>query len=105
MTGAPGFDRLRRRDGAGPDPRRVSAPRDPLGTRALYSAVETQRPAFGAVSVACSSCGGTSVLGASRALRLAVPSVHLPLLRREHPSWMRCPGCGRRTWVRVSVRL
>ena len=31
-------------------------------------------------------------------------SVHLPLLKR-YPSFMRCPACGRRTWVRVRWRL
>jgi hypothetical protein len=36
---------------------------------------------------------------------MALPSVHLPLVRRGHPSWMRCPACARRTWVRLGLRL
>ena len=36
---------------------------------------------------------------------LALPSVHLPFVRRGHPSWMRCPACSRRTWVKVVITL
>jgi hypothetical protein len=106
VTGDPtgGFDRLRRRTGRGVVSGHVPAARDPLGTSVFFSPAE-QRPAFGAVTLACSACGRTSVVGPSRALRLAVPSLHLPLVRRGHPSWMRCPECGRRTWVRLGVTL
>lgn len=102
-----GFDRLRpRRADAGP--RRAghgpAAPPDPLGRRALYSGAE-QPPAPGAVTLDCSSCRTTSVVTPRGLLGLALPSVHLPLVRRGHPSWMRCPACRRRTWVRLGVRL
>jgi hypothetical protein len=101
-----GFDRLRRRTPTAPGPRvtRRSGPPDPEGKRALFSVVE-QPPPFGAFTMTCGSCGQSSVLGARQALRLALPSVHLPLLRRGHPSWMRCPVCERRTWVRMAVRF
>ncbi len=94
-----GFDRLRPRR-TGP----ASAPADPLGRRALYSVAE-QAPALGAVTIDCSSCGQSSVVTPRALVALALPSVHLPLVRRGHSSWMRCPACRRRTWVRVGLRL
>jgi hypothetical protein len=100
--GDPGFERLRRRGPSGPAA--STPPADPQGRRALYSAA-TQAPALGAVTVDCSTCGEASVVTPRGLVRLAVPSVHLPLVRRGHPSWMRCPACGRRTWVRVGLRL
>ncbi|MGH8891824.1 MAG: hypothetical protein ACRDWY_00720 [Actinomycetes bacterium] len=102
-----GFDRLRRRTPDAPAPDRTTVPKspaDPHGRRALYSVTE-QPPALGAVTIDCSACGETSVVTPRGLLRLVVPSLHLPLLRRGHSSWMRCPTCGRRTWVRVAVRL
>ena len=94
-----GFDRLRpRRDGPS------AAPADPLGRRALYSVAE-QAPALGAVTIDCSSCRQVSVVTPRALVALAVPSLHLPVVRRGHPSWMRCPACRRRTWVQVGLRL
>lgn len=99
-----GFDRLRRRrPEAVVETAPVPAPVDPLGRRALYSVVE-QPPALGAVTIECSGCAETSVVTPRGLVALALPSVHLPLLRR-HSSWMRCPACRRRTWVRVGLRL
>ncbi|MGZ4594008.1 MAG: hypothetical protein ACXV3C_09070 [Actinomycetes bacterium] len=98
----PGFDRLRPR--APEAATSAVRPSDPQGRRSLYS-VADQVPSIGAVSVDCSSCQRTSVVTPRRLLRLAAPSVHLPLVKRGHPSWMRCPSCGRRTWVRLGVRL
>ena len=95
-----GFDRLRTRTGR----RDVRAPADPQGKQALYSVTE-QPPVPGAVTVDCSSCGERSVVTPRQLVTLALPSVHLPLLRRGHPSWMRCPACRRRTWVRVALAL
>jgi hypothetical protein len=100
-----GFDRLRRRRVV---PKvteaRVDRPVDPQGRRSLFS-VSRQPPPLGAVTVSCSSCGQTSVVTPQSLLRLALPSVHLPFLRRGHPSYMRCPTCGRRTWVRLGLQL
>ena len=102
----PGFDRLRRRS---PDPVEdlqvlAGSVPDTDGKRALFSAAE-QKPSFGSVSLTCSSCGERSVVSARQALRLAVPSVHLPFVRATPWSWMRCPACGRRTWVDVMIQL
>jgi hypothetical protein len=102
----PGFDRLRRRTADPLDevPVGSGAVPDTDGKRALFSAAE-QKPSFGSVSLTCSSCAERSVVSARQALRLAVPSVHLPFLRTAPWSWMRCPACGRRTWVDATVQL
>lgn len=105
-VGGEGFDRLRRRRPEGaPDavPLR-NAPADPLGRRALYSVAE-QPPCLGAVTIDCSACSETSVVTPRRLVGLVLPSLHLPLVRRGYSSWMRCPSCGQRTWVRIGLRL
>jgi hypothetical protein len=98
----PGFDRLRPRGAikTGAAPLRV----DPQGRQSLYS-VSGQPPAPGAVTVSCSSCGQDSVVTPRQLVLLALPSLHLPWVRRGHPSWMRCPACARRTWVKVALTL
>lgn len=100
MADGAGFDRLRPRV---PDSSSSVRPSDPEGRRALYSVVG-QSPSLGAVTIACSSCERTSVVTPRRLLSLAAPSFHLPLIKR-HASWMRCPACGQRTWVRVRLRF
>jgi hypothetical protein len=105
MTGSSeGFDRLRRRTpDAAADP--VSgSPVDPQGRRALYSVAE-QAPALGVVSVTCSRCEETAMVTPRGLVGLALPSLHMPLPGRSHPSWMRCPSCRARTWVRLGLRL
>jgi hypothetical protein len=98
-----GFDRLRQRSGS--TATRASSLRlDPQGRQALYSTSE-QPPAPGAVTVECSSCHEVSLVTPRQLVTLALPSVHLPVLRRDHPSWMRCPACSRRTWVKVRITL
>jgi ribosomal protein S27E len=82
----------------------VAAQPDQEGRRALFS--DSAPPAsLGAVTVSCSSCGTHTVVSARQALVLALPSLHLPYLRRGHGSWMRCPACGRRTWVSLRLSL
>jgi hypothetical protein len=81
--------------------------RDPSGRMALFSSLEPQpEPSpIEFVVIECSSClkeTRTSPLGLARAV---VPfALFLPLVR-SYPAWVRCPACGRRTWVRLSVRL
>jgi hypothetical protein len=103
------FSRLRQVKETDPLPTVNEAPYDRDGKRALFSAPVSlpreQRPAPGAVVVDCGSCGESSVLTPAAALALAVPSVHLPFLKRDHGSWMRCPACRRRTWVSVQIQL
>jgi hypothetical protein len=99
----PGFDRLRRRGAT--DSAEVPLRVDPQGRQSLYSVPEQQPPAPGAVTVECSSCHEVSVVSPRQLVSLALPSVHLPYVRRGHPSWMRCPACGRRTWVKLVLTL
>jgi hypothetical protein len=100
------FDRLKPRTAGAP--RRVPAPRaDQEGKSALFSSpVPTVGSVpIGVLTLTCSGCEATTVLSPWQALVAAVPSLHLPLLRKGFPSWMRCPACRRRTWVRVGLRL
>jgi hypothetical protein len=104
MKAGGSFDRVRPRR---PDARSAAAPRaatvDVEGTRALFSA-QPPVPAFGSVTVACGGCGASSVLAPAQALRTMLPSLHLPLLRRER-SYLRCPACARWEWCHLTVRL
>lgn len=97
------FDRVRPRTGAATVSSGPAAV-DAEGKRALFS-TEPPVPALGSVTVECSGCGATSVLSLRQAVRAALPSLHLPLVRGRYSSWMRCPACGRRRWVRARVRL
>ena len=74
--------------------------RDPMGRMALFSSQARASPT-GTLLVDCSACRRETPVSPAQLVRAAFPfSVHLPLLRRYH-SFMRCPACGRRTWVRV----
>jgi ribosomal protein L37E len=113
-----GFDRVRprsaRSSGANP-----SFGHDAEGKRALFSsAAETASPGVGSALVECSRCGERTVLGLAQALRAALPSLHLGLRighgddvrsvsmgKREYPTYMRCPACGRPSWVRFTLQV
>jgi hypothetical protein len=100
-----GFDRIRSRTtGGDPDVVAGDMPTDRDGRQALWSDV-VEPPSFGSITVECSTCGQTSVLGLRAAARAAVPSVHLPFVRGRYGSYMSCPACHDRTWVRVGLRL
>jgi hypothetical protein len=79
--------------------------RDPLGRMALFSSTEAEPPgARGGLVMECSSCLAETPVTPLTAARATLPlSVHLPFVRR-YPSFVRCPSCGRRTWVRISLR-
>lgn len=113
----PGFDRVRPRssDSApGSD-----AGRDAQGKRALFSAVpQTASPSLGSVLVECERCDERTVLGLAQAARKALPSLHLgvwighgeqahgvSVLKRDYPTYMRCPACGRPSWVRFTLQI
>jgi hypothetical protein len=75
---------------------------DPLGKRALFSAGSVRPGPFGTLALECSSCKRESPVRFRDLPRLAMPfSITLP--RRYH-SYMKCPGCGRRTWMRAHWR-
>ena len=74
--------------------------RDPMGKMALFSG-DARSSVTGTFLVDCSACRRETPVSPIQLVRSAFPfSVHLPLLRRYH-SFMRCPACGRRTWVRI----
>jgi hypothetical protein len=93
------FDRIGTHIADEPD----GTPVDVQGKAALFSGAAAV-PSLGNVAITCSGCHGATVVSYSRALRLSLPSVHLPLLRREYPTWMRCPACLERHWVKVRLR-
>ncbi len=103
------FDRLRPRHPDVPtDQVAAGAPTDQQGKRSLFSASgdDAVPPAStGAVVVTCGDCGERTALTPAQALRFAVPSLHLPIIKRDKWSWMRCPACSRRTWVDVTIQL
>lgn len=109
------FDRVRpRTPAADPQPMpperptrrsaRTAAPGqvDLAGKAALFSEPVTP-PTLGQVAITCSACQIRSVVTYWAALRLAIPSLHLPVLHRPDNWWLRCPACQRRTWVRLAV--
>lgn len=99
-----GFDRLRPRSPYRAQERAVTSSRDTEGTRVLFSGATPART-MGRVSIDCSSCRRVTSVSLLSAARLALPSLHLPLVRRGHWSWMRCPSCGRRTWMRLQLLI
>jgi len=104
-----GLDRIRPR-GEGtaasrPDDLTPAAERDPLGRAALYSSGRKRpEPVFGTFLLECSACRRETPVTAGDLVRLGTPSLHLFLLKR-FPSLMRCPACGRRTWLRIHWRI
>lgn len=102
-TGA-GFDRLRRRTAEVPRTVPVAGV-DADGKRALFSTGRPHPVPATALEIICSRCGETTAAGARQALRALAPSLHLPLLRRDHPSFLRCPACERLSWVRLRLRV
>ncbi|HVT21368.1 MAG TPA: hypothetical protein VHE57_08280 [Mycobacteriales bacterium] len=111
------FDRVRPRT----EPPAATPPSaiDAEGKRALFSsAAELAVPGVGSALIECSRCGAQTVLGAMRALRASIPSLHLALRvghgehvrsfglgDRDYPTYMRCPACNRPSWVRFTWQL
>jgi hypothetical protein len=76
---------------------------DPLGKRALFSGSTVRPGPLGTLALECSSCKRESPVRFRDIPRLTFPlTVTLP--RRYH-TYMKCPGCGRRTWVRAHWRI
>lgn len=98
MSNPPTFDRVRARASA----QRAAAGVDVQGKSALFS-TDTVTPSLGSVVITCSDCHVATVTSYVRALRCALPSVHLLAMGRDYPSWMRCPACGERHWVKVRL--
>lgn len=76
---------------------------DPMGKLALFSGSAPRPGPLGTLAIECSSCKRESPIRFRDIPRLAMPfSITLP--RRYH-TFMKCPGCGRRTWVRAHWRI
>ncbi|MEA2447795.1 MAG: hypothetical protein QOK47_1432 [Actinomycetota bacterium] len=55
------------------------------------------------LTVECSACREETRVSYLELAALLFPvHVHVPLVKYHH-SWMRCPACGRRTWVRLHL--
>ncbi len=91
------FDRIRR-DGV-PD---AASGRDPQGKQALFSGAE-QPPSLGSVALDCPLCHRRTVVSMVRLAQMSLPGVHVPVPKRGYRAWVKCPACGRRTWMRVTL--
>ena len=112
------FDRVRPRTAAAPPTTAGPAAVDAEGKRALFSsATDVVLPSVGSALVECSRCNERTVLGPIRAVRAALPSLHLGVrvghgedvvqvgVPRDYPSYMRCPACNRPSWVRFTWQI
>ena len=82
------------------------------GDRHISAPKIFEKPLFGpAVATPLCRPGGfedirrDAIEGLRQALRLALPSVYLPVIRGRYPIWLRCPACRERTWTRVRLRV
>lgn len=70
---------------------------DPEGKVALFSG---QPRGSGRFQIECSSCQSHTRSGARTLARLAFP-VNFTVPFKYHHTWLKCPSCGQRTWVRI----
>jgi hypothetical protein len=112
------FDRVRPRTPRAAGPTHEIG-HDAEGKRALFSsAADTGPPSVGSALVECSRCDERTVLGLAQAMRAALPSLHLgfrighgedvrsvSMLKHDYPTYMRCPACGRPSWVRFTLQV
>lgn len=113
-----GFDRVRPRVGRPSEPA-TPATVDAEGKRALFtSASDVAQPGIGSALVECSRCNARTVLRPMQAIRAMLPSLHLGIrvghgedvrslgvLKHDYPTYMRCPDCGRPSWVRLTIQV
>jgi predicted RNA-binding Zn-ribbon protein involved in translation (DUF1610 family) len=99
------FDRVRPRTVADrPAPGAPAAPPvDREGKRALFSEV-TAPGSPGAVTLTCPKCAEVSIIALTTALRQAFPAIPAIVPGQGLRANMRCPACGERGWVAVSLR-
>lgn len=76
---------------------------DHQGKRALFSGAD-QPPSVGSVAVDCPKCDRRSVISVVRLAKLALPGLYLPVPGSSHRAWIKCPACGERSWVSVSLK-
>lgn len=83
--------------------RALARERDPMGKAALFSQNSPDQGALGRLGLECSRCGRETPTSLRDALGLLLPFT-LTLPKRFH-TFMTCPACGRRTWVRAHWRI
>lgn len=75
----------------------TARPPDPQGKAVLFSG---EPRSDGPFLLECARCGRNSKVGLMKILRSAMPlSITLPF--RYHHTWMLCPACQHRGWVRI----
>jgi ribosomal protein S27AE len=94
------FDRVRPR-AAGAAGRAKTTDRE--GKRALFSEVAAP-PSAGSVALDCSKCGARSVVSMATLWRVAFPAVPAVVPGHGVRANMKCPACGERSWLTVSLR-
>lgn len=72
-------------------------PFDPQGKVALFSGT---RRSDGPFLIECSGCGGVTRVDLIQLVRLAFP-INFTIPLRYHHTWLRCPACDKRRWVRI----
>jgi hypothetical protein len=94
------FDRLRPRDAAAAGQAKTT---DREGKRVLFSEVAAP-PTAGSVALACSKCDARSVVSMATVLRVCFPAVPAVVPGQGFRANMKCPACGERSWLTVSLR-
>lgn len=77
--------------------------RDPMGKAALFSGSTPARGPLGMLVLECASCERETPTPLRELPKLLFP-IPITLPRRFHTR-MRCPACGRRTWMRAHWRI
>lgn len=96
-TAKPGtFDRI------SPPRPKTSAPVDPQGKQALFSGADNP-PSLGSAAVDCAKCHRRTVVSLSQLVHLSLPGVHAPVPGKGHRALMKCPSCGKRSWMGVTI--
>ena len=96
-TADSGFDRVRPRSATSAAGHPPVADRE--GKRALFSD-GTPEPT-GALTLHCRGCRADSTMSWGAAVRRALPSVPLAVPGKGLRLHMKCPACGKRSWVEV----
>lgn len=103
VTGGPAdWDRLLIEEQLQDYSRRQREP-DPMGKRALFSVGSRSSGPMGTLTLECSSCKRESPIRLRELPRLAFP--FWTAAPRQYPAYLKCPGCGRRTWLKPHWRM
>jgi phage FluMu protein Com len=97
------FDRVRPRSAADRREPAAASALDREGKRALFSEVSAPGSP-GSVTITCPRCDAVSVITVTTALRQSFPAVPAVLPRQGLRANMKCPACGVRGWLAVSLR-